>query len=136
MAPKLKQLETKICVICGNKFTQKRYSSGPDHNFKNRKYCSRKCCGKAITVDECAKTRRRKRVIAEYGGKCVCCGESDWRFLSLDHVDNDGAKHRSEVGNSRIYKWVEDNGFPKNIQILCYNCNMAKAFYGKCPHQK
>ncbi|MFA5706889.1 MAG: HNH endonuclease [Candidatus Neomarinimicrobiota bacterium] len=136
MAPKLKELKSKKCIICGKVFYQKRYSSGPDHSFYKRKYCSCKCFGKSIIVSEDAKTRRRKRVLAAYGGKCACCGETEWKFLSLDHVDNDGAEHRRKIGQSRIYEWAEDNGYPDNLQLLCYNCNMAKAFYGKCPHQE
>lgn len=135
MAPKLKELASKQCLICGKTFHQKRYSSGPDHTFRKRKYCGQKCAGKAIMVDEYAKNRRRKEVIGHYGGKCVCCGESDWHFLSLDHVNNDGAQHRREIGQSRLYKWAQDNNYPDSLRVLCYNCNMARAFYGKCPHE-
>jgi hypothetical protein len=131
-----KELASKTCEVCGEVFHQKRYSSGPDHTFKNRRYCSKSCAGKAITVDVDAKTRRRLRVIESYGGRCQCCGESRWQFLSLDHINNDGAKHRLEVGQSRVYKWAEDNGFPGTLRLLCYNCNMARAFYGICPHEQ
>ena len=31
-------------------------------------------------------------------------------------------------------KLVIKNYYPKNLQILCHNCNMAKGFYGECPH--
>ena len=134
MAPKLKKLKSKKCLICGETFYQKRYSAGPDGTFKNRKYCSQKCAGVAIRVNEPKKLRVRKEVLKNYGGKCVCCGESDWHFLSLDHVNNDGAKHRREIGNSQVYNWAKKNNYPNSLQVLCYNCNMAKAFYGKCPH--
>lgn len=135
MAPKKKKLASKHCQICDNVFHQKRYSSGPDANFKKRKYCGQKCAGKAIMVKEYVKTRRRKEVIAAYGGECLCCGEKDWHFLSLDHINNDGAKHRREVGASGVYKWAIDNKFPPTLRILCFNCNMARAFYKNCPHE-
>jgi hypothetical protein len=134
MANKIKVLMKKSCVICGNEFQQKHYSSGPDGNFKNRKFCGKVCFGKSISVKVDAKTRRRMSVLKFYGGKCMCCGETEPKFLTLDHVNNDGAKHRKEIGQSSIYRWVEINGFPKTIQILCFNCNMAKGLYGKCPH--
>jgi hypothetical protein len=79
-----------------------------------------------------------------YGGpKCNCCGESHIEFLSLDHIHDDGAKHRRELfGDSRagssirMYKWLKKNNYPKDIiQILCMNCNMAKHIYGECPHK-
>jgi hypothetical protein len=36
----------------------------------------------------------REDVIAAYGGRCACCGEFERDFLTLDHVNNDGAEHR------------------------------------------
>jgi hypothetical protein len=135
MAPKIKKLKSKICKQCGERFYQKRYSAGPDGTFKNRLYCGKKCFGESIRVAEPMKTRRRKSVLKAYGGKCVCCGESQWQFLSLDHVNNDGAEHRKEVGQSQIYIWAERNNYPPVLQILCFNCNMAKGFYGECPHE-
>jgi hypothetical protein len=32
---------------------------------------------------------------------------------------------------------VKAAGYPKDrYQLLCHNCNMAKGFYGLCPHQE
>ena len=45
------------------------------------------------------------------------------------------AQHRREVIPSKIYWWLIENKFPAGIQILCHNCNLAKGFYGACPHQ-
>lgn len=83
------------------------------------------------------KLKRRLFVIQKYGGKCVCCKEKRHQFLTFDHVNNDGAKHRRETGGTKgIIKWIIDNDFPKSIQILCFNCNTARHYYGKCPHKK
>ena len=66
---------------------------------------------------------------------CNCCGESIKDFLGIDHENNDGAKHRKEIGGgSKLYKWLIDNNFPDGFQVLCHNCNLAKGFYGRCPH--
>ena len=36
-----------------------------------------------------------------------------------------------------MYRWLKKHGFPKEgFQLLCYNCNCAKGFFGKCPHKK
>jgi hypothetical protein len=79
----------------------------------------------------------RRRVLVEYGGRCNCCGETEPAFLCIDHIHNDGKEHRKEVGNSMVYRWLLRNGCPKDrFQLLCYNCNMTKEFYGECPHQK
>ena len=71
-------------------------------------------------------------VIKAYGGKCSCCGNSDPRFLTLDHKNNDGNKHRKNVTDT--YRWAIANNFPDTLQLLCYNCNMGKSIYGVCPH--
>ena len=34
-----------------------------------------------------------------------------------------------------IYRWLIKHKFPSGIQILCHNCNLAKGYYGSCPHQ-
>lgn len=59
-------------------------------------------------------------------------------FLTLDHVLNDGAKHRREIGANGlgVYYWLRDNAFPSGFQVLCWNCNLAKRILGVCPHQK
>ena len=45
--------------------------------------------------------------------------------------------YSSELGSAyQVVRWITKNNSPKGFQILCHNCNMAKGFYGKCPHQK
>jgi hypothetical protein len=80
----------------------------------------------------------RLTILTAYGNKCACCGESEPKFLALDHIHNDGAKHRKELGGTnRVYYWAIRNNFPKDVlQLLCHNCNLAKGFYGVCPHQE
>src|SRR5881396_3810055 len=36
----------------------------------------------------------RAEGIGAYGGKCACCGETTFEFLTIDHVRNDGKQHR------------------------------------------
>lgn len=82
----------------------------------------------------------RKEAIEAYGGKCNCecgCGIAIPEYLHLDHVDNDGAEHRRELGiNGGSHKmaiWAKKNNWPDKLQLLCHNCGMAKAWYGSCP---
>lgn len=75
---------------------------------------------------------RRLECIKHYGGKCACCGESEPKFLALDHIYGGGTKHRKGKGN--IVYWIVKNNYPDLFQILCHNCNSAKGFYGECPH--
>lgn len=83
----------------------------------------------------------RLEVQEVYGGKCACCGETTPEFLTIDHINNDGAQHRKETklkGGRRFYAWLKRNGFPKDgLQLLCFNCNCGKQINGgTCPHEK
>jgi len=85
--------------------------------------------------------RKLKRdVLAAYGGKCACCKETTLEFLSIDHINGDGATHRKVEkcgGGSPFYLWLKRHKYPKdNFQALCFNCNFAKHRYGQCPHQR
>lgn len=71
-----------------------------------------------------------------YGGCCKCCGEDIPEFLTVDHVNGDGAAHRKACGKGRkIYADLKQRGFPQDgFRLLCFNCNIALGFYGYCPH--
>lgn len=38
--------------------------------------------------------------IDAYGGKCACCGEAEVAFLTEEHKNRDGKKHRTRYGTS------------------------------------
>lgn len=69
--------------------------------------------------------------------KCACCGEIIDEFLAIDHINNDGMKQRliTKGSGSKTYVWLYKNNYPPGFQVLCHNCNMAKGFYGRCPHE-
>ena len=77
------------------------------------------------------------QVYEKYGNVCSCCGESETRFLTIDHKNNDGAEHRKTVVPGRaLYRWIVNNQFPSDFQILCFNCNCGRALNGGiCPHK-
>lgn len=77
----------------------------------------------------------RASVLAHYGGKCACCGESRDEFLSIDHINGGGDKHRRET-KGHVFAWLKRNGFPAGFRVLCHNCNMARGFFGYCPHER
>jgi hypothetical protein len=80
----------------------------------------------------------RLATMQAYGGPiCKCCGETELKFLSIDHINGGGSKHRKEYGvggGKGIYRWLAKNNYPPGFQVLCHNCNLAKGFYGSCPH--
>ena len=92
---------------------------------------------------------RRMKLAAfdHYGGRrCLCCGEDDVRFLTLDHVNGDGKAHRKRImehdkgsfGGANFYRWLEINNYPRRpkLQVLCFNCNCGRhSNRGVCPHK-
>ena len=81
--------------------------------------------------------RCKEETVLEYGGRCSCCGERKIEFLTIEHINQDGAKHRREIGGScRMHQWLKKNNYPDGYTILCFNCNAASFYYGKCPHKK
>jgi hypothetical protein len=68
---------------------------------------------------------------------CACCGEDALEFLAIDHIHGDGASQREITGEGgNFYRWVIRHDFPPGLQVLCHNCNIAKSFYGWCPHRR
>jgi hypothetical protein len=66
--------------------------------------------------------------------KCDCCGETTLEFLSIDHVNGGGSKHRKELNGISIYAWLKRNKYPVGFRVLCHNCNLSIGYYGYCPH--
>lgn len=83
----------------------------------------------------------RLEVLRHYSGSdvpfCVCCKESRFKVLCLDHINGDGAERRRLTGKKTVGYWrlVKKEGFPPNYRVLCHNCNMSSHFHGGCPHQ-
>lgn len=85
------------------------------------------------------KQRLRAETLAAYGNKCACCGESRVEFLGIDHTKGGGGQHRKQLQKAGInfYCWLRQQGYPRDdYQLLCHNCNLAKGFYGYCPHER
>jgi hypothetical protein len=71
-----------------------------------------------------------------YGKKCVCCGESNLNFLTIDHINGDGAAHRKETSSHTVEVAVKEAD-PSKYRILCFNCNCGRQYRGvdgQCPH--
>lgn len=87
----------------------------------------------------------RYSVLSHYSDnppKCACCEEITLEFLTIDHMNNNGAEERRKLfgtkgrggGGHTFYRWLINHNFPEGYQVLCMNCNFAKGKYGKCPH--
>ena len=117
----------RICRDCTGKREKRRYSDFSDERKEKIKVYHREL-----------RNKTRIKIIDTYGGKCACCGETNHKFLAIDHKYGNGNKMRREKVHPKgpgFYFWLMRNNYPDDFQILCHNCNMAKAFYGKCPHE-
>ena len=80
--------------------------------------------------------KKRRKVVAHYGNKCVCCGEDEYTFLIIDHINGGGtAQRRSGIRGPAFLNWIVANEYPDTLRILCHNCNHAVKV-GECPHEQ
>jgi hypothetical protein len=96
-----------------------------------RNYCC--ACGGRYEV-----ARLKVEMFEALGFSCACCGENNPLFLSLDHkIEGDGPEQRKRYDTpQQLIRAARREGWPKDkYQVLCYNCNCAKGFFGVCPHQ-
>jgi hypothetical protein len=134
---------TKKCLDCGQDRPLDAFKlcyaglpkpNRPDYADRNPAGMRQNRCKKCYSARE--RAQRKLEFLHAYGNKCACCGEDDHRFLSLDHVGNDGNKHREEFKCHQIYRVAKREGYPPKYQVLCYNCNFGKSTNGGiCPHQ-
>lgn len=111
-------LEDNICRFCG-----KRIRADSKYGI------CRGCKSNSETI--------RVQILKHYGKECACCGETEPLFLTIDHINNDGALHRGQR-NRGMFRWLAEHNFPNdpNLQVLCWNCNSGKYLNnGVCPHE-
>ncbi len=81
----------------------------------------------------------KERVIKGYGSACICCGETESLFLEIHHPEGDGKADRERTGGNSLtlYRWITDNNFPKNYDLLCANCHKGIHYSEDriCPHK-
>lgn len=85
--------------------------------------------------------KAKRECFEAYGNKCVCCGESNHGFLTIDHINNDGFKEKNgnrsrKRGGFIFCAWLRKQGWPKEFRLLCWNCNSGRAYTEdkQCPH--
>ena len=114
------------------------------------KVCSIEGCGKEFEARGLCRnhymnyyhSKRRKIVINYYSNgtnKCDCCSESIYEFLTIDHINNDGAEHRRKIGiiEGSLIEWLYTHKLPDGFKVMCFNCNCGRAHTKDniCPHK-
>lgn len=128
--------DNHLCIYCGVRPpVPARVSCDPCRN-RYRSW-SQKNADLRNRLNRLSNDRLWKEILRAYGPVCRCCGESEEKFLTFDHVNNDGAAHRKQQGgNIMALRQLRKEGFPPGYQILCANCHIAKDMRGGCPHVK
>ncbi len=121
-----KRRRNGLCKRCGSPLSEAKLFCGA-------------CRQKLSDANSARLQSLRKQVIAGYGNKCACCGESNYEFLSIDHKEYRACEERKKFGRclsttELCHKILREN-FPDMFQILCHNCNMALGIWGYCPHR-
>jgi len=122
----------KTCIRCTKKKNLEQFTLDKRNKDGHTSLC-REC--ESLRHKEMRKNHWEK-ILAHYGKKCTCCGIDEKIFLTVDHIKGDGSKHRKNLNRGRLYAYIVRENFPKDYQILCWNCNCAKKNNGFCPHQK
>lgn len=113
----------EICVALG--LTPKvMYRLARRHDIPTRIYRSHPLTGdKDAHRNWCR--RRRLKVLAVLGGKCVRCGYTDNRALQIDHINGGGRRDDSRRSLNSFYNDVMAKAGIE-YQCLCANCNAIK----------
>lgn len=112
---------------------RERYDEGLANYWKKTK--------KASNAKSKERLKENKRgCIKLLGGRCNHCDETEIEFLTLDHINNDGAKERKNMHHKTLYRLINTGVIsPDNYQVLCYNCNCKKQIlymHNKKPESK
>ena len=113
-----------------------------DHPDKAKQYRDKhyaKCREKCLAASANTRQRYRDDAFSAYGGySCACCGETNPKFLTIDHISNATREERKHQKTGWLfYRWVKKQGYPLGYQVLCYNCNLGRARnQGICPHKE
>lgn len=93
-------------------------------------------CADCSLAERQRAVRVKWEVMQKYGGSCACCGESKVAFLTIDHINDDGAeKRRAGLHTGGFYKKLRRLPVDPTLRVLCYNCNLGRRATGVCPHQ-
>ena len=125
--PDRKHCANGLCRTCYIRNHMKTYVyPNPERRDKVHGVCSRRRNANLKLV-----------ALTHYGpnGILQCCWEGctviDVDMLTLDHVNDDGYKHRlpgnkNRIGGDKLYFWAIKNNFPPTLQTMCANHQLKK----------
>ncbi len=132
----------KACNRCKGEFafTDEFFAKKPGFRWGLAPIC--RTCWLPIARARHLRFRRRLKseVLSHYSKgepRCACCGVTEIEFLTLDHINDDGKEDRKRHGLGMVfYARMKKLGYPDHLQVLCFNCNIARSHFGQCPHKR
>lgn len=111
--------------------TYRKYNRKESRKRASQKHAEKRIAemGREEWNRQAAERMKKSRLTAKVraymflGGQCETCSINDMRVLELDHVNNDGKKHR-RIGKHALCREVLKN--PSIFQLLCANCHTLK----------
>jgi hypothetical protein len=125
------------CSECCKEINKYYYYLNQKSRVSSTKRWVEKNREKSLIYNREYRANLRKQIIDAYGGKCTCCGECRLPFLTIEHKNGGGRKHRKESkSGDKMYREIINNRFPDIYTILCMNCNFASRGGRICPHEQ
>lgn len=106
-----------LCYNCNYSKTRRDYLVAPPESLTDKK----------------RKELRLWQEAYKFFGNCEICGESNLKYLTIDHRNGNGnfkRKVENEPGGTQLIRKFEIDGWPESLReeyrILCYNCNCGR----------
>ena len=131
--------KNNLCIGCRAQPPTQNRARCVDCLRMSRSYSKRYRLANDVAVKE-AKQKHyniiRNEVFTAYGNQCACCGEIEFPFLAIDHINGIVQEGQKKKMGIELCVWLRKHNFPSGYRILCHNCNAAVRWGQICPHQK
>lgn len=140
--PYAKHRNSRICKDCDNKRAKQwQVKNKSKLERYNKKRWQEKKEEMTMRYRPYSRNYRRKlkeQILRHYSSNLKCSGWngiecpfhcSDIRALTIDHINGGGLNHRKKikcVNGTGFYRWLRDNDYPSDFQVLCMNCQFIK----------
>ncbi|KKN03084.1 hypothetical protein LCGC14_1111110 [marine sediment metagenome] len=130
------------CKACHTAEEKQKYRENPEKFRQTKRTWKEANPLRQKEIDKRSRLKLKSDALNAYSNGnpvCVCCGETEFEFLCLDHIENDGYKQRGVTGKGNsFYFWLRKNKYPQHlkVQVMCFNCNWSKKLGGVCIHKR
>jgi len=108
-----------LCFNCN-------FSAGKNNNIKNE--CIHKY---RRDIENTIRIKTKTKVLNHYTKnniECSKCGEKEIDFMTMEHINGGGNKHRIKLNGINLYDWLIKNNYPDGFDVLCVNCNQNNKY--------